>query len=85
MMPHLDNCDVVVREKHSPPSTVYLVGTRLAPGQFVCCDRDEANSRALSYAKAHQGRAWFHSCTDDFWLLGTFRKEEMAPARPSRR
>jgi hypothetical protein len=53
MAAHLvpDEGDVVVRQKHGNPSTVYLLGTPSAPEQFILRTRDEAVSQALAFAK----------------------------------
>jgi hypothetical protein len=75
--------DVVVRQKRGNPSTVYLLGTPLAPDQFILRTRDEAVSQALAFAKRHQVRAWFANGDDEFLLLGTFRKEHAPPEKSS--
>jgi hypothetical protein len=75
--------DVVVRQKRGNPSTVYLLGTPSAPDQFTLRTRDEAVSQALAFAKRQQVRAWFANGDDEFVLLGTFRKDHAASARPS--
>ena len=75
--------DVIVRQKHGNPSTVYLLGTPSAPEQFILRTRDEAVSQALAFAKRQQVRAWFANGDDEFVLLGTFRQEHPAPERSS--
>jgi hypothetical protein len=70
-----DQDDVVIRQKRSNPSTVYLLGTPSAPDQFIVRNRDEAVSQALAYAKHQHVQAWFTNGNEDFVLLGTFRKE----------
>ena len=68
--------DVVIRQKRGNPPTVYVLGTPLAPDQFILRTREEAVAHALAYAK-HQGvRAWFANADDTLVLLGTFRPEE---------
>jgi UDP-2,3-diacylglucosamine pyrophosphatase LpxH len=71
--------DVVIREKHGNPSTVYLLGTPSAPDQFVLRTREEAVAQALAYATRQHVRAWFAKGNDDFVLLGTFRDEPVVP------
>lgn len=71
--------DVVIREKHGNPSTVYLLGTPSAPDQFVLRTREEAVAQALAYAARQHVRAWFAKGNDDFVLLGTFRDEPVVP------
>jgi hypothetical protein len=78
-----ENGDVVVRQKRGDPSTVYLLGTPSTPDQFTLRTRDEAVSQALAFAKRQQVRAWFANGTDEFVLLGTFRKDNVEPARSS--
>ena len=78
-----DKNDVVIRQRHSNPSTVFLLGTPSAPDQFIVPTRDEAVSQALAYAKRQHVRAWFAKGDDDFVLLGTFREEQAQPARSS--
>jgi hypothetical protein len=75
--------DVVIRQKHGNPSTIYLLGTPSAPDQFILRARDEAVSQALAFAKREHVRAWFANGNDDFVLLGTFRKEVVEPERES--
>ena len=82
-MTHPDKDDVVIRQKHGNPSTVYLLGTPAGPDQFILRTRDEAVSQALAYAKHQHVRAWFTSGDDTFVLLGTFREEHTASARSS--
>jgi hypothetical protein len=72
----LEDDDVVIREKHGNPSTVYLLGTSATPDQFILRTRDEAVSQALAFAKRQGVRTWFADGDDKFVLLGTFRKEE---------
>ena len=43
--------------------------------------RDEAVAQALAFAKRQRVRAWFAKGTDEFVLLGTFRKDDAEPAR----
>jgi hypothetical protein len=69
-----DNDDVIIRQKHGNPSIVYLLGTYLAPNQFILRTRDDAVSQALAYAKRQHVRAWFANGDDDFVLLGTSEK-----------
>ena len=71
-----DNDDVVIRQKHGNPSTVYLLGTPAAPDQFILRTRDEAVSQALAYAKQRHVQAWLAKDDEDFVLLGTFRDEQ---------
>ena len=71
--------DVVIREKHGNPSTVYLLGTSATPDQFIVRTRDEAVSQALAFATRQGVRAWFADGEDEFRLLGTFRKEGPNP------
>ena len=75
--------DVVIRQKHGNPSTVYLLGIPSAPDQFVLRTRDEAISQALAYAKHQRVRAWLANNDDDFVQLGTFRAEDVESARSS--
>ena len=77
-----DNDDVIIRQKHGNPSTVYLLGTSLAPDQFTLRTRDDAVSQALAYAKRQHVRAWFAKGDEDFVLPGTFREEPVESARP---
>ena len=78
-----DKNDAVIRQKHGNPSTVYLLGTPSSPDQVTLLTRDEAVSEALAYAKRQHARAWFVRGDDDFVLLGTFRAEQVEPARSS--
>ena len=80
-MPLPDNDDVIIRQKHGNPSTVYLLGTSVAPDQFMLRTRDDAVSQALAYAKRQHVRAWFAKGDEDFVLLGTFREEPVKSAR----
>lgn len=82
-MPHPDEADVVIRQRHGNPSTVFVLGTPSTPDQFILRTRDEAVSHALAYAKRQHVRAWFAKNDDDFVLLGTFREEQAQPARSS--
>ena len=75
--------DVVIRQRHGNPSIVFVLGTPLAPDQFILPTRNEAVSLALAYAKQQHVRAWFTKGDDDFVLLGTFREERAEPARSS--
>lgn len=75
--------DVVIRQKRGNPSTVYLLGTLSTPDQFILRTRYEAVSQALAFAKRQCVRAWLANGDDEFVLLGTFRKEEVEPARGS--
>ena len=72
--------DVVIRQKHGNPSTVFLLGTPAAPDQFILRSRDEAVSQALAYAKRQHVHAWFANGDDDFVLLGTFGTSESTKA-----
>ncbi len=81
-MSHPDNDDVVIRQKHGNPSTVYLLGTPAAPDQFMIRTRDEAVSKALVFARRQHVRAWFANGHEDFVLLGTFREERVSPSNP---
>lgn len=85
MVAHLapEDGDVVVRQKRGNAGTVYLLGTPTAPEQFTLRTRDEAVSQAIAFAKRQQVRAWFANGDDEFVLLGTFRKDNVEPARPS--
>jgi hypothetical protein len=76
-----DKNDVVIRQKHGNPSTVYVLGTPSSPDQFTLRTRDEAVAQALAYAKRQHLRAWFANGDDDFVLLGTFQEEKLEPAR----
>ena len=78
-----DKNDVVIRQKHGNPSTVYLLGTPSSPDQFTLRTRDEAVAQALTYAKRQHVRAWFAKGDDDFVLLGTFGEEQVTPAKSS--
>jgi hypothetical protein len=78
-----DKNDVVIRRKHGNPSTVCVLGTPSSPDQFTLRTRDEAVAQALAYAKRQHVRAWFAKGDDDFVLLGTFREEQVEPARSS--
>ena len=82
MMTHPDNDDVVVRQERGNPTPFYLLGTPLAPDQFILRTFDGAVSQALAYARHQHARAWFAKGDEDFMLLGTFR-EEMELARSS--
>ena len=82
-MPLPDEADVVIRQRHGNPSIVFVLGTPSTPDQFILRTRDEAVSRALTYAKRQHVRAWFAKGDDDFVLLGTFREEQAQPARSS--
>jgi hypothetical protein len=82
-MTHPDKDDVVIRQKRSNPSTVFLLGTPAAPDQFILRTRDEAVSQALAYAKHQHVRAWFTNGDDICVLLATFREEHMESARSS--
>jgi hypothetical protein len=82
-MTHPDKDDVVIRQKGSNPSTVFLLGTPTAPDQFIVRTRDEAVSRAIAYARHQHVRAWFANGNDTFVLLGTFREENAESARSS--
>jgi len=79
-MTHPNKDDVVIRQKHGNPSTVFLLGTPAAPDQFIVRSRDEAVSQALAYAKRQHVRAWFAKGDDDFVLLGTFGTSESSKA-----
>jgi Protein of unknown function (DUF2934) len=68
-----DRDDVVIRQRHGNPSTVFLLGTPAAPDQFIVRARDQAVSQALAYARQQHARAWFAKGDADFVLLGTFR------------
>ena len=72
--PHED--DVVVRQKPGNPSTVYVLHTTSAPGQFLYRPRALAELQALAFAKHAHVAAWSTNDDDDFVLLGTFRKEQ---------
>jgi hypothetical protein len=78
-----DKNDVVIRQKHGNPSTVYVLGTPSSSNQFTLRTRDEAVAQALAYAKRQHVRAWFAKGDDDFVLLGTFREEQIKAARSS--
>ena len=78
-----DNDDVVVRQKHGNPTTVYVRHTTSAPDQFLCRTREEAVSQVLAFATHAHVAAWFTNDEDDFVLLGTFRKEKVKLARSS--
>jgi hypothetical protein len=75
---HPHNDDVVVRQEHGNPSTVYLLGTPSAPDHFVVRTRDDAVAQALRFAKYQHMAAWFVEDGTDAILLGTFRKERSA-------
>ena len=72
--------DVVIRQKRGSPSTVYLLGTRSAPDQFMLRTRDEAVSQALAFARREHVRAWLANGDDTFVLLATFRSLDAASA-----
>lgn len=78
-----DEDDVVVRQKRGNPSTVYVLHTASAPDQLLYRTREVAVSQALAFAKHVHVAAWFTNDEDDFVLVGTFRKEQMEPARLS--
>ena len=80
-MTHPDNTDVVVWQKSGNPTAV--LGTLSAPAQFQVRTRDKAVGQALAFAKHQHVRAWFANDDDDFVLLGTFRQEQVEPARSS--
>ena len=82
-MPHPDEADVIIRQRHGNPSTVFVLGTPSTPDQFILRTRDEAVSQALAYARRQHVRAWFAKGDDDFVLLGTFREQQAQPARSS--
>ena len=73
-----DKDDLVIRQKRSNPSTVFLLGIPAAPDQFILRTREKAVSQALAYAKHEHVRAWFAKGDEDFVLLGTFREEHVA-------
>ena len=79
-MTHPDNTDDIVRQKSGNPTAV--LGTPSAPAQFQVRTRDKAVGQALAFAKHQHVRAWFAN-DDDFVLLGTFRQEQVEPARSS--
>ena len=80
-MPLPDSDDVIIRQRHGNPSTVYLLGTSFTPDQFMLRTRDDAVSQALAYASRQHVRAWFAKGDEDFVLLGTFREEPVKLAR----
>ena len=82
-MPHPDEDDVIIRQRHGNPSIVFVLGTPSTPDQFILRTRDEAVSQALAYARRQHVRAWFAKGDDDFVLLGTFREQQAQPARSS--
>jgi hypothetical protein len=79
-MTHPDHTDVVVRQKRGNSTAV--LGTLSTPAQFQIRTRDKAVGQALAFAKHQHVRAWFAN-DDDFVLLGTFRQEQVEPARSS--
>jgi hypothetical protein len=78
-----DPDDVVIREEHGNPSSVYLLGTSASPDQFILRTRDRAVSQAVAYAKRQHVRAWFTKDDETFVLLGTFREDDEEPVRLS--
>jgi hypothetical protein len=82
-MVHPENDDVVVRQKHGNPTTVYVLSTSSTPEQFTIPTRDEAVAQALTFARRAQVRAWFANGDSTFVLLGTFRQEEAAASAGS--
>jgi len=80
MTPSPDSDDVVVRFERGNPTAAYLLGTSLAPDQFMVHTRDQAVSQAVAYARHQRVRAWF-AVDDGFVLLGTFRAEPLERAR----
>ena len=66
--------DVVVRPRRG--TRAYALGTPSSLDQFIFLTREEADRRALAFAKNQHVRAWFASGEDDFVLLGTFQPDE---------
>jgi hypothetical protein len=83
---HPQKDDVVIRAKviranRGNPSTVYLVGTPSAPGQFLVGTHDEAVSKAFAFAKQAHAAAWFTDGSDDFVLLGRSERARKSPGQ----
>jgi LPS sulfotransferase NodH len=68
--------DVVVRPRVGNSGVLYTLATHSGPDQFMFRSREEAVSRALSYAAHARVRAWSATVDGDFSLLGTFRIEQ---------
>jgi hypothetical protein len=68
-----ENDDVVIRQTDGNPCASYLLGTPVAPSQFIVKTRDRAVTLAVAYAKRQRARAWFAKSDGAFVLLGTFR------------
>ncbi len=75
------NDDVVIRQKDGTSSTVYLLETPGAPGQFTVKTRDRAVTLAVGYARRFRVRVWFAESDKPLVLLRTFRAEEREPVR----
>lgn len=81
-MIHSDPDDVIVRPRRGNPHLVYLVGTKTTPDQYVVQTREAAVAQAVAFAKRHEVRAWWVNEGDDTAvLLGTFRSDDIRPAR----
>ena len=70
--PHPD--DVIVRERRSNPRTLYAVGTRSSPDQFLANTRDEAIEHAKSYARRARVEAWVQSSDGTFTRVRDLQK-----------
>ena len=68
-MVHPDGEDIIIRPKAGERSNGYVLGTPSAPDQFIVRTREEAESRALAYARRQGVRAWFVSGGDAPVLL----------------
>jgi hypothetical protein len=61
--------DIVIREWRSNPHTLYVIGSRRAPDQFVLTTREHAVEHAKGYAQRAKVRAWFQNGDGTFSLL----------------
>ena len=67
--------DVVVRQHVGDSGVVYTLASHSGPDQFMFRSREEAVSRALSYAAHAHVQAWSATVDGNFSLLVAFRIE----------
>ena len=73
--------DIVVRQEQREGTLVYALHTAPGADQYLLRMREEAIAQAVTFAKRAHVRAWLTDEGYDFVLLGTFREENVEPAR----
>jgi hypothetical protein len=74
--------DILVYDEKREEKRVYVLHAP-GPDQLLLRTPEEAVAQALAFAKRQHVRAWFGNGDEDFVALGTFRKEQVEPARSS--